>query len=259
MLTIATVQIKNSTNTQGNFATILNFLKLFETQEVDLILFPECALSGFSAAIKDCTAEALEIYFKQIEEWSRVHQKDVILPTAMVEENKNFNSGFHFQQGRRQRFYKVGLTESEVKFFSTPQTLTPKVFECKGFKFALLICIEAEHPAWTYFKPTEADFILWPGYWGWEPEDDWSEHKKSKKEENLIYKNMQEWQLPLIQANFAYNHSTDPGVPAPTGPKGLSVVVDKENNLVTRGELEQESYTLVKVDKLGRSVSVIKF
>lgn len=243
MLNIAIVQIKNSTNKEENFKTIMGFLKQLETEEVDLILFPECALSGFSGKITECTLENLESYLVQIQHWTKLHNKSVVLPTAIVED-KIYNSGFYFNQGERQRFYKLGLTESELKFFSVPEIPTPKTFHCKGTKFALIICIEAEHEPWTYFKPGEAELILWPGYWGWEKGDEWNETKSGKDEANLIYKNMREWKLPLIQANFAYNDSADH---RPTGPKGLSVVVDQENRVIRRGEHEAEGFFIIKI------------
>ncbi len=34
----------------------------FEEKEIDLILFPECSLSGFSSKIKDCTIDLITPY-----------------------------------------------------------------------------------------------------------------------------------------------------------------------------------------------------
>src|SRR5690606_39059782 len=98
-----------------------------------LVLFPECSLSGFSAAIKECHRSALEKYFSQISTWCEQTGIDVVLPTALVEE-KIYNTGFVFSHGSQKQFYKLGLTESEQKFFSTPMEASQKVFECQGYR-----------------------------------------------------------------------------------------------------------------------------
>lgn len=244
MIKVGVVQTKNSTDHQTNFESILNFLAKFEKVEVDLILFPECALSGFAASIQNCKLEILEKYFLQVAEWTRTFKKDVILSSAIIED-KIFNSGFIFSNGDRTRFYKNGLTESEKRFFASPEIQSQKIFKCKDYKYALLICIEAEHEPTTYFNSGDADFILWPGYWGWKKIDNWSE-VKNFKEHNKVFENMFSWKIPLIQSNFSNNASS---IPQNNCPQGLSVVVDFDNSLKFRGEFEKETAYIVCLEK----------
>lgn len=243
MIKVAVVQIQNSNDYQSNFNQIFGFLKSLEQKEIDLVLFPECSLSGFTAKMKDCTLDILEDYFKKIEDWSSLNNKAVILPTAIVED-KIYNSGYVFSKGTRSRFYKHGLTESEKKFFSVPDEVSSKIYSLNGYRFSLLICLEAQLDPFAYFNLGEVDFILWPGYWGWTLSDQWSAIK-NENEENLVFKNMQQWKVPLIQANFSRNGE---GLPIP-GPQGLSVVVDHNNQLVSRGDFENESAIIVTLDK----------
>lgn len=169
MITIGVTQIKNSTSFEKNFNSIAASLDVFSETDVDLVLFPECSLSGFSANIKECTSEAIQSYIKKIEAWAKENNKAVILPTALMRDSLIFNTGFIFDEEGKQQFYKLGLTNSEKKFFSIPNEQTQKVFKVKDVNIAILICFEAQMNPWEFFNDGEVDVVLWPGYWGWPP------------------------------------------------------------------------------------------
>ncbi len=244
MIKIGVAQIKNSIDLGENFKNIKKCLDIFKASDADLILFPECALSGFSAKIGECTLDLISPYLDEIKNWSIENKKMVILPTALNEENI-YNTGFVFQENQVERFYKIGLTESEKKFFSVPDNYNKKVYKLKGYKFIPLICLEAQLDSELYFSHGEVDFILWPGYWGWEEKDKW-EALKTDGEENLVYANSSKWSVPLIQSNFAYN---DLGDGREKGPHGLSIVVDGKNKLAYRASFEQQECFLVELNK----------
>jgi predicted amidohydrolase len=249
MLNIGIAQIKNSIDVQTNFDSIWRFLDLFKSNHVDLILFPECALSGFSASIKNCSLDSLESYLSKISDWAFESGIDVVLPTAIMD-GKIYNSGFIFTSDKRVQFHKLGLTESEKQFFSTPEIESKKKFHCKNYSYGLLICMEAQQEPWRYFSNSEVDFILWPGYWGWDEKDQWT----PQNEENLVFKNSIEWRKPLIQSNFAFNDSGD----LRKGPKGLSVVIDQSNQLAFRGSHESESGFIVTLKKTNLQTIVTR-
>lgn len=248
MIKLGITQIKSSTDIDENMNSIMQALAHFESSDVDLVFFPECSLSGFSGKIKECTLELLNPYLDRVEQWARQHQKHVVLPTAIVEGDKIYNSGFIFKPESKQRFYKTGLTESEVKFFSLPEAPANKIFNIKGYNLALIICYEAELGPWKYFAQGEADIILWPGYWGWNEGDSWGE-LKNETEPNLIYQNNKSWKLPIIQANFAFNDLSDYRA---SGPHGMSMFVNSDNSLAGCGELDSESCYEIHIE--GREI-----
>jgi predicted amidohydrolase len=243
MLKIGVAQIRNSVNVEENFLTILKSLKAFELNKPDVILFPECALSGFSSKIKDSTLDVLRSYLDEVGIWSKQNNVTVFLPTAL-KSGAIYNTGFCFQNGDVNQFYKLGLTESEKKFFTIPDHSTSKIFNVKGCRIGLLICFEAEMNPYEYFDEGSVDVILWPGYWGWIKDDNWCSNKKNG-EENKIYKNMSEWKVPLIQSNFAFNDLNDYRA---SGPHGLSMFVNSENQLMGQGGFEKEECYLINVD-----------
>lgn len=257
MLKIGITQIKNSGDIEDNFNTIKKALSLFEDTAVDVILFPECALSGFTGKLNDCTTEGLSSYFSEVEKWSLKNNKHVFLPSAIIEDDKIFNSGYLFGDEKPIRFFKLGLTDSEKTFFSLPTTKSKKVFEIKGYKLALVICFEAEQDASEYFQKGEADIVLWPGYWGWEEGDLWSEFKKDG-EINKIFQNMNEWRVPLIQSNFSYNDLSDY---RSAGPHGLSMFVNSDNTIFAQADSDSESCYEIHVSenqiKFSRNIGAL--
>ncbi len=150
MVSIDVAQIANSLSLEKNVQTIVEFLNRFKAKNVDLVLFPECSLSGFSAKMKECTLDLLQPYLDQIQQWSADSGIQVILPTAIVENQKVYNSGFWFKGNTKTQFFKLGLTDSEKKFFSIPEAATQKVFEIGSLKCGLLICKEAQQAPWQH-------------------------------------------------------------------------------------------------------------
>lgn len=246
MLSIGVAQTRNSTDVHRNYESILGYLKKFENENVDLVLFPECSLSGCSAKMKTCTREFISDFLDSIQSWVNETGIHVVLPTAIVENEKVYNSAFWIRKGASEQLYKVGLTPSEIKFFSIPQNVPKKIIEVKDTKLAILICREAQDGPWTHFAKGEADAILWPGYWGWTEDDEWTANLTTG-EPNIILENMKSWKIPLIQANFAFNDLEGYSGPGPTG---RSVVVDANNILVHRGEYNQESGFIVNFQKV---------
>lgn len=253
MFSIAIAQTRNSINIRENFQSIANALKKIADKNINLILFPECALSGFSAKMKNCTEDFLSEYLDEVQSWVNHNGTHVLLPTAVTKENKIYNSVYWFQPGLKKQFYKTGLTPSEKNFFSVPEQTPKKIIQVGDIKCAILICREAQDKPWDHFKKGEADLILWPGYWGWVKEDLWTP-VLSTGEENTTLENMKTWQMPLIQANFALNDLKDFKGPSPIG---KSVVVDSSNQLLFQGAYHEEQIFIVDLKKEKNSVDIV--
>ena len=243
MITVGVAQIKNSIEVADNFTSIKKCLDFFADSNVDLVLFPECSLSGFSIKMEECTEDVLQPYLDFVESWSIQKDKAVILPTAL-RKKRIFNAAYFFYRNEKKIFYKYGLTDSEKHFFSIPEDEILKIFSIKDYQLAVLMCAEAEQSPWGFIKPGEVDVILWPGYWGWGISDKWGD-KKASGESNLVYKNMNEWRVPLIQSNFSSNDLKDY---RDSGPHGRSVFVNSDNRLYGEGGFDKEACYSVLIE-----------
>lgn len=254
MFSIAVAQTKNSINVRENFQSITKALAEITDKNIHLILFPECALSGFSALMQKCTEEFLAEYLNEIQSWVNHNKTHILLPTAVAKDGKVYNSVYWFQPGfERQQFFKTSLTPSEKDFFSVPDQATKKIITVGDIKCAILICREAQDKPWQHFKKGEADVILWPGYWGWVKNDLWTS-VLSTGEPNTVLENMKTWQMPLIQANFAFNDLKDFKGP---GPIGKSMVIDAHNQMMDQGAYHAEQVFVVELKKREEFVEVV--
>jgi predicted amidohydrolase len=240
---IASIQIPNSLSVEENFIHILNSLQTAILKECELIVFPECSLSGFTSEMKKCSMDFLKPYLDQIREISLKKNITIILPSANVENSKTYNAIFIFDSNQMTIQYKVGLTESEKKFFSIPEIKHSKIFTTKGIRIGILICFEAQQSPFSFIKEGDVDLILWPGYISSGTKKDWNAVEK-----NEVYENMTHWKVPLIQSNFSFNHSS---IGKDRGPDGHSIILDKNNNLVQRGKYKENDIVITHLRDLN--------
>jgi|GEM_PF-1238597 len=249
-LKVGVAQIRNGMNLAENLDRVLSSAKSLAEAGVDIVLFPECALTGFSAAVKDMNFDEVELAIQKVRRASELLGIAVLLPSVLKNASGEFqNSGYlMIPENSPQQFFKEGLTASEVKFF-TPSETQLRSFQFKEFQIALLICIEAADQPWKYLNSENPpDLILWPGYWGWGESVMWDERED---EEGLgsglkIRENCDTWQRMMIQANFSENSLGDTRA---GGPTGLSVVIDAQNQLDHRGRFKEEDLFLVELTK----------
>lgn len=247
MISVGVAQIRNTVSLERNFETVRAFLRRFAFEKVDLALFPECGLSGFSANARECSRQHLTACVRELETWSRETGITIALPSALREGDRCFNAGFWISPSGTETFFKIGLTAAERTFFVAPEQ-SQKIFQAAGLRFGVLICCEIQEPPFTSLA--EADVILWPGYWGWTPEDSWGAMDDNGKP-NRVFANIEVWKRPVIQANFAGNDFK-----GESGPQGLSVVIDADNRLVHRARHSVESGFIVSLEKGADGVRV---
>lgn len=240
---IASVQIPNSLRVEENFNQILISLKSALREGCELVVFPECSLSGFSSEMKKCSMGFLEPFLNQIREISLQENVTVVLPSAYVEMRKIYNAIFIFDSNQMSIQYKIGLTESEQRFFSVPENAHSKIFTTKGIRIGVLVCFEAQMSPYSFIKEGEVDLILWPGYILSGHKKDWD-----NLENNEVYQNMNNWKVPLIQSNFSFN---DLSIGKDLGPDGHSIVLDKNNNLVKRGKYQNNDIIITNLSDLS--------
>lgn len=240
---IASIQIPNSLSIEENFKHILNSLENAIEEKCELVVFPECALSGFSSEMKKCSMDFLKPFLDQIREISFQQNVTVVLPSAYAKEEKVYNAVFIFDSNQVAIQYKVVLTESEQKFFSVPEIAHSKIFTKKGIRIAILVCLEAQMSPFSFIQEGEVDLILWPGYILSGEKKEWNKIVK-----NEVYQNMTHWKVPLIQSNFSFNELS---IGKDRGPDGHSIVLDKNNNLVQRGKYQENDIIISNLNDLN--------
>lgn len=248
-LTIALLQLPNSTNIENNTARALQALVMCEREGANLIVFPECFLTGFTAKLDPCTPEDLEPSLEAIELAAAGLGVCVLLPSArMSAEGRVENMGWWLGGLARHAFYKAGLTDSELRFFAKPEHPGARIFEVCGHRVGLILCREVADPIEDYIEaPEQLDCLVWPAYFKWDEAFVWS----GDEGDGLMagaYALVERLGIPLLQANYSGNDETTIRA---TGPDGRSVVIARDNTLALLGAASTPSAILVEVSREG--------
>ena len=127
-------------------ACMRRFAKEAEDKQVDLLLFPECFLSGY---ILDETYMASCAYDFESKEFATIlEQLAHVKPTLVFgvgekKEGKLFNSAVAVNRGKVVGLYRKTHLIDPNELFFTPGTEYP-IFEINGLKYGINICYDAQ-------------------------------------------------------------------------------------------------------------------
>jgi len=164
--TIAVAQIDSTVgNLEKNIAHHVSYVKKAIAKKINIIVFPELSLTGYS--VKDLNWDlALRAephkYFSELLKLS----KQITIIAGAVEEAKNFgiyNSAFVFEDGKIYSAHRknypptYGMFE-EMRYFSQGKEVS--VFDSKYGKLGILICEDMWHMALPYILAHDGANII---------------------------------------------------------------------------------------------------
>lgn len=213
-------QLRNHRNMGLNKALISEALLLGARHGVDVAVFPECMLTGFSAKPEGCTWSDVESYIEEVTALAVEHNMSVMLPSILEEQERFFNMGWWISSsGECLEYGKRGLTQSEERFFTRfPLVQNQRIFHHGACRFGVVICREVADEDGAYFSAQETDIVLWPTYWRWD--ERWHDAQTVLARSARRYSE-QISQL-MIQCNYSHNEEDERS----SGPNGRSVVID---------------------------------
>jgi predicted amidohydrolase len=143
-LKVAAVQMRSSRNLTDNLARITRSIRDCARQGVRVVVFPECALTGyFAESATNSTAEQLTQAEQQIAAACRDAGSGAIVGSAWREGGKLFNSALVITPDGKviERYHKVHLAER----WPDPGDHLP-VFKLEGVPCSVIICHDERYP-----------------------------------------------------------------------------------------------------------------
>ncbi|NOX66743.1 MAG: carbon-nitrogen hydrolase family protein, partial [Chlorobi bacterium] len=165
-LRVAAAQFQLQPDLDANLKKINHFLDLAIKKNVDLIVFPELALTGYpprdytsiSYIHQDTTEEAMEMLQTKAKNYSIA----ISIGVGWKDENGMWRNRAYFidDKGKILEYYdKVQQTSHERKFFVDGNRLP--TFEWKGVHLGMLICMDMRYPElWRLLRKQEAGLVL---------------------------------------------------------------------------------------------------
>jgi omega-amidase len=146
VLQIAAAQLKFRRTLPENVDVICRLIAEAARRGTDVILFPECALTGYNVRFHRFARSEIEDGLKVVSEAARVHRCHVLIGSPTFARGRRSNSLLVFdRQGRESfRYHKIHLTARDAKFFAPGDSIA--FFRIDGVPCTAIICHERRFP-----------------------------------------------------------------------------------------------------------------
>jgi N-carbamoylputrescine amidase len=145
-LTVAVAQMKFRAAVRENVAWIREAIQSSAKNGTDVILFPECAVTGYNCDFSRITRAEIRIALAAIASEARRTRCSVLVGSPTFNGNKRFNSLVAFDHRGRMIFCysKIHLTPRDRRFFSGGNAVA--FFRLAGVPCTAMICHERRFP-----------------------------------------------------------------------------------------------------------------
>lgn len=163
---IAAYQFAVSSNVKANMATIEKAVLEAKDRRTDLIVFPECALTGYPP--KDMASSArvdfdlVEACCKRLRELCRQTKVTAVVGMIAKEESRIYNRAVFFSPENAPVHYDKRALWGWDRDNFVPGN-RPGIVDYKGFRIGVRICFEVRFPEYfreLYKAKTDADLVL---------------------------------------------------------------------------------------------------
>lgn len=151
-------------NVKANLNKIKEFIYRAREEKVNLLVFPELSLTGYS--VKELVPEvAIKIDDPIIEDLKR-ESKDISLVVGLIEESRDYNfynSALYLERGEVKHLHRkiylpnYGIFE-EKKYFTSGERM--RSFKTSYGKIAILVCADSWHPVLPYISALDGASIF---------------------------------------------------------------------------------------------------
>jgi predicted amidohydrolase len=122
-----------------NEKTISNYISLASKEDVDILCFPECCVTGYVRDFSTVDPSAIMETLDRIQGDAANDSVNVIVGAPYVEREKRFNSAIVLlTNGKRHIYHKINLTSAETAYFRSGEN--PGTFPLDDLTFGILIC-----------------------------------------------------------------------------------------------------------------------
>jgi len=142
---IAVSQIKLSSQIEENLKKIIRLSKKASEQGVEILCFPECALTGYLRDFTKLDYGRTERALTYLQSFAKKEKINLIVGSPVIKNKKVFNSAVVLlKNGKQLLYYKRHLTEFDKKYFSAGKRSLS--FKVKSVKCGVAVCRDQNYP-----------------------------------------------------------------------------------------------------------------
>lgn len=145
-LRVAAVQMKFRSTIPANLERIIELIHSAARDGVDVVLFPECAVTGYRREFEELQPEPVEAACAAVGRAARQARCHVLVGSPSFRNGKWFNSLLVFDRRGRKvyQYSKIHLTQWDARFFTPGNSLA--FFRLEGVPATAIICHERRYP-----------------------------------------------------------------------------------------------------------------
>ena len=145
-LRMAAVQMRFAPDLRGNLARITKALHAAVARRADVVLFPECALTGYHCDFAALQRDELQVALAQVAALAAFHRINILIGTPMFSGRvlRNCLAVFDRQGQLTYVYAKCQLTELDRRVFAPGDAIA--LFEIDGIPATAIICHERRYP-----------------------------------------------------------------------------------------------------------------
>ncbi len=146
VLQIAAAQLKFRRTLPENVEIIRRLIAKATRAGSDVVLFPECALTGYNVDFRKLARGEIENGLKAVSDSARAHRCHVLIGSPTFARGRRFNSLLVFNRQGREifRYHKIHLTPRDAEFFTPGNSVA--FFRIDGVPCTAIICHERRFP-----------------------------------------------------------------------------------------------------------------
>lgn len=240
-LTVASVQMRSSTDLADNTARIMGFIEKSAAEGAKVVIFPECALSGYNEkAVKALSAEQILNAEKKIAETCKKASVYAIVGMPYREGTKLYNSASVISPEGKiiERYHKIQLAES----WPDPGDHL-SVFNIDDIPCSIIICHDERYPELVRLPVLAGAKVIF-----------YISHESGVKEESKIEPYRAQIQARAVENNVFIAQSNAPANPDATGSHGQSRIIAPDGNIIKEASIYSEEiiYATIDVSKASR-------
>lgn len=234
-LKVAAVQMRSSRNLAENLASITNSIQDCARRGVRVVVFPECALSGyFEDAATNLTATQLSGAVQQISTACQKAGVYGIIGTPWREGEKLFNSALVIAPTGKviNRYDKIQLAE---RWPDPGEQLS--VFKVDGVPCSIIICHDERYPELVRLPVLAGAKVIF-----------YISHESDLRSEQKLNPYRAQVQARAVENNVFVVHANAPANLDTTGSHGQSRIIAPDGNVVQEATIFGEDVVIATLD-----------
>lgn len=235
MLAVAVVQMRSSKDLAKNTERIAGHIRDCASNGAQVVVFPECALSGyFEDAITKLTEEQLARAEQNLADVCKEAAVYAIIGTPHRTDDKLYNSAVVLSPGGKviERYHKVQLAE---RWPQAGDHLS--VFKVYGVPCSIIICHDERYPELVRLPVLAGAQVIF-----------YVSHESGLREEHKLAPYRAQIQARAVENNVFVVHANAPANKDATGSHGQSRIIAPDGNIVKEASIFGEEALTATLD-----------